>query len=71
MRPHKGTDFAAPVGTPILATADGIVSKSEKKGGNGNYVKIKHPWNPELVNTTHTILLTEIDDDGMVRFEFT
>lgn len=41
-RPHKGTDFAAPMGTPILATADGIVSKSERRGGNGNYVKIKH-----------------------------
>jgi len=41
-RPHRGTDFAAPVGTPILATADGIVSKSERRGGNGNYVKIKH-----------------------------
>jgi len=42
VRPHKGTDFAAPIGTPILATADGIVSKSEKRGGNGNYVKIRH-----------------------------
>ena len=42
LRPHKGTDFAAPVGTPILATADGVVSKSEKRGGNGNYVKIRH-----------------------------
>tara|TARA_B110000003_G_C16635648_1_gene528290 strand:+ start:199 stop:1416 length:1218 start_codon:yes stop_codon:yes gene_type:complete len=42
VRPHKGTDFAAPVGTPILATADGIVSKSEKRRGNGNYVKIRH-----------------------------
>ncbi len=41
-RPHKGTDFAAPVGTPILATADGIVIKSERRGGNGNYVKIRH-----------------------------
>jgi len=41
-RPHKGTDFAAPVGTPILATADGIVIKSERSGGNGNYVKIRH-----------------------------
>ena len=41
-RPHKGTDFAAPIGTPILATADGIVNKSERRGGNGNYVKIKH-----------------------------
>lgn len=42
LRPHKGTDFAAPVGTPILATADGVVTKSERRGGNGNYVKIKH-----------------------------
>ena len=42
VRPHKGTDFAAPVGTPILATADGVVTKSERRGGNGNYVKIKH-----------------------------
>jgi murein DD-endopeptidase MepM/ murein hydrolase activator NlpD len=42
LRPHKGTDFAAPIGTPILATADGTVSKSERRGGNGNYVKIRH-----------------------------
>lgn len=42
LRPHKGTDFAAPVGTPILATADGVVTKSEYRGGNGNYVKIRH-----------------------------
>jgi len=42
VRPHKGTDFAAPIGTPILATADGIVTKSERRGGNGKYVKIRH-----------------------------
>ncbi len=42
LRPHKGTDFAAPLGTPILATSDGVVSKSEYAGGNGNYVKIRH-----------------------------
>ena len=42
LRPHKGTDFAAPIGTPILATADGVITKSEHKGGNGNYVKIQH-----------------------------
>ncbi len=42
IRPHRGTDFAAPVGTPILATADGIVTRSERKGGNGKYVKIRH-----------------------------
>lgn len=42
VRPHKGTDFAAPVGTPIMATANGTVTESAKKGGNGNYVKIRH-----------------------------
>ena len=42
VRPHKGTDFAAPIGTPIMATANGTVIKSEKRGGNGNYVKIRH-----------------------------
>lgn len=42
LRPHKGTDFAAAVGTPILATANGTVTESQYKGGNGNYVKIRH-----------------------------
>ncbi|WP_372756365.1 peptidoglycan DD-metalloendopeptidase family protein [Mariniflexile sp.] len=42
LRPHRGTDFAAPIGTPILATANGVVTESRYKGGNGNYVKIRH-----------------------------
>ena len=42
IRPHKGTDFAAPVGTPIMATANGTVVKSSYTRGNGNYVKVKH-----------------------------
>ncbi|WP_031426678.1 M23 family metallopeptidase [Flavimarina sp. Hel_I_48] len=42
IRPHKGTDFAGAVGTPIMATADGTVINSEYRGGNGNYVKIRH-----------------------------
>ncbi|WP_308991530.1 peptidoglycan DD-metalloendopeptidase family protein [Mariniflexile litorale] len=42
LRPHKGTDFAAAIGTPILATANGTVTESQYKGGNGNYVKIRH-----------------------------
>ena len=42
VRPHRGTDYAAAVGTPILATADGIVTESTRKGGNGKYVKIRH-----------------------------
>lgn len=42
VRPHKGTDYAAPLGTPILATANGTVEESTRRGGNGKYVKIKH-----------------------------
>jgi murein DD-endopeptidase MepM/ murein hydrolase activator NlpD len=42
IRPHKGTDFAANVGTPIMATANGTVVKAAYDRGNGNYVKIKH-----------------------------
>ncbi|MCB0461201.1 MAG: peptidoglycan DD-metalloendopeptidase family protein [Flavobacteriaceae bacterium] len=42
VRPHKGTDFAANIGTPILATANGTVIESTQKGGNGKYVKIRH-----------------------------
>ena len=39
-------------------------------GFTSNYVKVKSPWNPELVNTLHSVVLTEIDEDGLVRFEF-
>ena len=39
---HRGTDFAAPIGTPIMASGDGIVIKAGWCGGGGNCVKIKH-----------------------------
>lgn len=41
-RPHFGTDYAAPHGTPILSVADGVVTEATRGGGNGNYVKIRH-----------------------------
>ncbi|WKB81605.1 tRNA (N(6)-L-threonylcarbamoyladenosine(37)-C(2))-methylthiotransferase MtaB [Cellulophaga lytica] len=52
-----------------------VLFESENKEGyiNGfteNYVKVKAPWNPELINTLHTVQLTEIDEDGLVRFNF-
>ncbi len=52
-----------------------VLFENENKEGyiNGfteNYVKVKSPWNPELVNTLHTIELTKIDEDGLVRFDF-
>ena len=52
-----------------------VLFESENKEGyihgfTENYVKIKTPWNPELVNTLHKIKLTEIDEDGIVRFDW-
>lgn len=41
-RPHYGTDYAAPYGTPILAVGNGVIVKAGYTKGNGNYVKIKH-----------------------------
>ena len=42
IRPHRGTDFAAPIGTPILSTANGTVTEVSYTRANGNYVKVKH-----------------------------
>ena len=39
---HKGTDYAAPSGTPIMTTASGIVEQTGYTAGNGNFVKVKH-----------------------------
>ena len=39
---HKGTDYAAPTGTPITTTASGVVEMTGYTAGNGNYVKVKH-----------------------------
>lgn len=52
-----------------------VLFESENKEGyihgfTENYVKVKMPWNPELVNTLQDVTLTNIDDDGLVRFEF-
>tara|TARA_Y100001954_G_C15820389_1_gene609649 strand:+ start:660 stop:1892 length:1233 start_codon:yes stop_codon:yes gene_type:complete len=42
VKAHLGTDYAAPKGTPIRAVGSGVVTKSEYKANNGNYVKIRH-----------------------------
>jgi len=39
-------------------------------GFTENYIKVKTPWNPVLINTLHKIKLIKIDDDGLVRFDF-
>jgi threonylcarbamoyladenosine tRNA methylthiotransferase MtaB len=58
-----------------LGTSRTVLFESENKEGyihgfTENYVKVKTPWNPELVNTLHEIQLTHIDDDGSVRMAF-
>ena len=41
-RLHKGTDFAAPTGTPVFAAGHGTVERASRYGGYGNYVRIRH-----------------------------
>jgi len=58
-----------------LGTTRTVLFEAENKEGyihgfTENYVKVKTPWNPELVNTLHEIKLTKIDEDGSVRMEF-
>ena len=58
-----------------LGSVQTVLLEGENKEGyihgfTPNYVKVKTPWNPNLVNTTHEVLLKQIDEDGLVRFEF-
>ena len=63
IRPHKGTDFAAAVGTPIRATASGTVTNSSYTRSNGNYVKIKH-------NSTYSTQYLHMDKRGVKVGQF-
>ncbi|MEL4307646.1 tRNA (N(6)-L-threonylcarbamoyladenosine(37)-C(2))-methylthiotransferase MtaB [Joostella sp. CR20] len=58
-----------------LNTQRTVLFEGENKEGyiygfTENYVKVKAPWNPALVNTLQEVTLTKIDEDGMVRFDF-
>ncbi|MFV8838673.1 tRNA (N(6)-L-threonylcarbamoyladenosine(37)-C(2))-methylthiotransferase MtaB [Salinimicrobium soli] len=58
-----------------LGTTRTVLFEGENKEGyihgfTENYVKVKTPWNPELVNTLHQVELKKIDEDGLVRFEY-
>jgi threonylcarbamoyladenosine tRNA methylthiotransferase MtaB len=59
------------MGTSRTVLFEGENKEGYIQGFTENYVKVKAPWNPELVNTVHQIELTKIDDDGLVRFDFT
>ena len=63
VKPHLGTDFAAPVGTPIRATASGTVIKSGYTRGNGNYVMIKH-------NATYSTQYLHMKKRGVKKGQF-
>jgi len=63
VRPHRGTDFAAPRGTPIRATASGTVTNSSYTRSNGNYVKIKH-------NGTYSTQYLHMDKRGVKVGQF-
>ena len=61
--------------TSQLGKEKTVLFESDNKQGyihgfTENYVKVKAPWDPALVNTLHKVKLTKIDVDGMVRFEF-
>lgn len=58
-----------------LNTTKTVLFEGENKKGyihgfTENYIKVKAPWDPSLINTLHDVKLTEIDDDGLVRFDF-
>lgn len=58
-----------------LGSTQTVLFEGENKKGfihgfTPNYVKVKTPWNPELVNTLHAVVLKEIDIDGLVRFDW-
>jgi len=58
-----------------IGTKRTVLFENENKEGyiygfTENYVKVKTPWNPDLANTLHKIILTKIDEDGSVRMEF-
>ena len=63
VKPHLGTDFAAPVGTPIRTTASGTVIKSGYTKGNGNYVMIKH-------NATYSTQYLHMKKRGVKKGQF-
>ena len=63
VRPHLGTDFAPPRGTPIRATASGTVTKASYTRSNGNYIKIKH-------NGTYSTQYLHMDKRGVKVGQF-
>ncbi|WP_347065939.1 tRNA (N(6)-L-threonylcarbamoyladenosine(37)-C(2))-methylthiotransferase MtaB [Flavobacterium sp. WV_118_3] len=62
--------YESQLGTNRTVLFEGENKEGYIHGFTENYVKVKTPWNPELVNTLHDIQLTKIDEDGSVRMDF-
>ena len=62
--------YETQIGTNRTVLFEGENKEGYIHGFTENYVKVKTPWNPELVNTLHQVKLTHIDEDGSVRMEF-
>ena len=62
--------YESQIGTTRTVLFEGENKEGYIYGFTENYVKIKTPWNPELVNTLHQVTLTHIDEDGSVRVGF-
>lgn len=62
--------YESQLGTKRTVLFEGENKEGYIHGFTENYVKVKYPWNPELVNTLQEVILTKIDEDGLVRFEF-
>lgn len=62
--------YESQLGNDLTVLFEGENKEGYIHGFTENYVKVKSPWNPELVNSLHQVNLTEIDKDGLVRFDF-
>ncbi len=62
--------YESQLGNELTVLFEGENKDGFIHGFTENYVKVKAPWNPELINTLHTIKLTKIDEDGIVRFDW-
>ncbi|MBC7000772.1 tRNA (N(6)-L-threonylcarbamoyladenosine(37)-C(2))-methylthiotransferase MtaB [Cytophaga sp. FL35] len=62
--------YESQIGTKRTVLFEGENKEGYIHGFTENYVKVMAPWNPELVNTLHEVELTEIDESGLVRFNF-
>ncbi|MAN26387.1 MULTISPECIES: tRNA (N(6)-L-threonylcarbamoyladenosine(37)-C(2))-methylthiotransferase MtaB [Mesonia] len=61
--------YESQLGNTFSVLFEGENKEGYIHGFTENYVKVKMPWNPEYVNTLHQVILTEIDEDGLVRFD--